>query len=560
MSRWNRALFGAVGLDLVLRVLLELLGGGSLAISEGVKLFGYYAFDLRGLVWAYGWLLIWLIVFQVTPSLFPQKSPDWTETVLNRTVFASGVVAIGVSVEGWIVRLTAETIGITISEQAVFVFPLRVPLFLAGIFISYQLVRQIGYTSLDQAATKLGIVYTPQSRNTTGQITGDRYLLAVLLLGTTLAMLVLLFPLPEIVLIIVQTANVVVFLGASVVYDDVNFDLTSDISKRMAGATVAIWGELEEVFNTIYILLPLIWFFGITATVVNAVEIKTIFNQQPVGLALLIVSLLGSGGHAILYPLRMSERARARADNSSVRLSSQSASLPEPPRVPLLLLPTGLLLATVALLTVGAGPTDVRNSIDVLNTTNVAVLTASVGLALAVVTVWNPVGWIHDLFRVPLSDDGAAALSSAVVLYAVQVGSFRRGIPDDIASFALESVFSVVIVLCPYFGTKLFLGMPGTDPFRRLMSGIKSAFGWFFISGTFVAILSAITSPVPSPIFQPVLVLFGCISAVSISNILIYLILSPFYFQPLSEKTGTKLFILLLLLFFIVPLYIEYGI
>ena len=203
MSRWTQALFGALSIDLLLRAIAELVGEGSAAaVSAGAGLLSRYLFDLSTLVWVYGWLLLWVVVFQLTPVLLPrQADPDWTEGIANRALVATGSVAVGLTLEGWLAWAEGPLLETDVFAVRLLVQPVDAGALLVGILLGYAAVRWLGRTPLDRLASARSLLYRPTARPDATRITADRYLLAIVILGAVLASVALLFPLPELVVV-----------------------------------------------------------------------------------------------------------------------------------------------------------------------------------------------------------------------------------------------------------------------------------------------------------------------------------------------------------------------
>lgn len=535
MSRWDQALFGAVSVDLLLRVLAELVGGGSLAAaSAGVGLFSRYVLDLGTVVWAYSWALLWVIVFQLTPVLFPQQSKgDWTESVLHRALLASAGVTMGVTFEGWVAWLETMFSETSVLTLRVFISPAEAVGILCAVGLGYLLVSRIGQTPLDRFASRFGLLFVPQQRAKEGTITVDRYLLAVFILGILLGTVALLFPIPELLIIGLQLTDFLVGLGALVAGSGTYFSTRSDIAEGMIGATLAVWGDLEELFHIVYVLAPLAFVAAVLATVIKGVAFGTVFVRQPVGAAVLISSLLVAAGHVLLYSFRLCQRIRDRKIAESSHDESGGQPLSDRARIPLLLLPVGILMAVVTLLLAEPSTNVTTGEITKLDMSAGVGSLAVLGTALAIVTVNRPSVFGHPVLETDLSDESAAALATFVVVFLFTMGSTYRSSTGSLINFTVATSLLAGIILSLYLGPRILLGGQADSGRKRLTTGVIRAIGGVFVGSVILAPFASANASAEALIQSPVLFIIAgsglAIFVASGVNAALYALLLPFY-------------------------------
>lgn len=536
MSRWKQALFGALSIDLLLRAIAELLGEGSAAaVSAGAGLLSRYLFDLSTVVWVYGWLLLWMVVFQLTPVLFPrQAGPDWTEGIANRALVATGSVAVGLTLEGWLAWVEGPVLETDVFTARLLVQPIEAGALLVGILLGYAGVRWLGRTPLDRLAADRSLLYRPTTRPDPTGITADRYLLAVVVLGTVLASVALLFPLPELVVVGLQLADFLLVLGAVAVGGGAYVSAREDVVKGLVGATLAVWGELEDLFQVAYVLAPLAWIAVVAAAVIKAVDFGTVLARQPAGLAVLVACLAVGGGYTVIYEFRMCERLRAR------RLGDADGADPlDPPRVPLFLLPAGLLFAAVALLLTGQGDSAVRGGITAVDTAPGAVAVAAAGSVLAVGTVRKPSAFTVSALDGAVRDYGAAAIATATLVCTFFLG-VTIGNGGLILSNLVSFPFLFVTVASLYVGPRLCLGPPNLSERDRLVGGSIVMTVVVVVGIVVVGIASAVVdldAGVPGPVGTAVLGVAATLMVGGVLNLGAYLFFLPFHLRRSESES-----------------------
>lgn len=239
-----------------------------------------------------------------------------------------------------------------------------------------------------------------------------------------------------------------------------------DVVKGLVGATLAVWGDLEELFQVVYVLAPLAWVSIIAAAVIKAVDFGTILVRQPAGTTVLALCLIIGGGHTLIYEFQLCERLRAR------KLDAAGTGPSEPPRVPLFLLPAGLLFAAAGLLLAGQAGGAARDGITAIDAAPEAVAVAAVGSALAVGTVRKPSLFTVSALDGAVRDFGAAAIATATVVCLFFLGVTLRNGGAVLTNFiGLTFLFTIIASL--YIGPRLFLGPQEGAERDRLVGGSK---------------------------------------------------------------------------------------
>ncbi|WP_159902712.1 hypothetical protein [Salinirussus salinus] len=467
MSRWNWALFAAVSIDLLMRAVAEILGAGSVAVlSTMVQLAVQYGLGFDTIVWGYGWVMLWLIVFQVTPALFPQTPREgWAGGIPNRLLFASAAVAMGLIFESWLAYIdTTDPVAAVLLQDItgrVLVPPVDAAKLLGGVFVASLLVRYVGRTSLTDAAEALGVLYIPSqpsplaemsdSGSATETVTGRKYLLAVVLLGLLLSTLVVLFPLPEVILVCVQLASALAVVTAPVSRDEASISrILNGIEESLVAASTAVWGGVWAVQRVLYAFFLIVIPAFLTLGLFRVVDLGALLNQQPLETMLLAVGLLVAICHVFLYVARLCQRLYAERLEAALPPSREP---PTPSPVPLMLFPAGLLFAAVsrALSEQAQDELPSPNSITTVDVSPAVAVLITVGILLAVTTVWKSQAWPSFLPTNHLPDLLVAILSLFVFGVTVELffGTLEPGSafqPGEILSGIVGALTQIVLL------------------------------------------------------------------------------------------------------------------
>lgn len=295
-------------------------------------------------------------------------------------------------------------------------------------------------------------------------MTRDRYLFVVLFLGVVLAVLSIFFPLPELVLSSFLVTDLLRTVGVLATFGSVSLAVREDFVEALAGASLAIWRDLEETFHLIYVLAPLLWYWLIAVGAISVVDLSATFRSTPVRTVVFGTMLVAAGGHAVVFAVRLSQRIRERALGGEL-----------PPRIPLALLPVGLAIAVVWLVVAPAAQGGIaRNALTELDLGTALLVAAVASILLSVLTVRYPtalslpgLGWSPED-----SDHAAAAVAAVVVVFGLYPGLLvAEQIPR--ATLALGLVTGPLSLSSLWLGPKFLLPDRSVDDGERLRTGIK---------------------------------------------------------------------------------------
>lgn len=526
------ALGGVAGVDLFVRAVLDLLYAGdpiAVAIGGGA-IISRYVVDAVAFTWLFGWVVLGLAVFVVTPRLFPEDEDDlellgWAQGVLGRGVLTVGTVALALSLDSALAALAVFGTSpidaptptlLTVSAAALVLVPVtwRLPRWCAGVPL---------LNCPEETGLRTG------SRIRPGEVLA-RILLIVPFAALFLVLLSRLFPVPEIILVVLALAE----MARSVRPGTTPTSGRKDVVERAILGLGAVWFGPEAVLALLYAAAPV---FFVLYVDLRAVEMFA----GPVDLVTVgfLLATLGAGTlSALVASVRLIERlpmAFFTPDVADADLADRFADLQ--PRVPgFMLLPTALLVLFESQASGFFRYIAPRPPYSL----SVAPWELGVAWALAGVTlvVTLRAAWFADLRM--LDRDYHAAVASAALFVGVTlgygIGVWAADAPDVSRPLLVALVvYGVVgLLLSPFLGYELFdeeSDAPDRPRFSLLASEIKTAFLAVFGFSIFSAVVLTPAMAVAS-VFVPeyvIQLLLGPIAAPITVGLLVRLALLPFY-------------------------------
>jgi hypothetical protein len=515
MDRAGITLFGVAGLDLAARFAGELLGfGTTIGLAVPVVLAGRLSFGLSTLGAALGWLLLWLVLFLYAPVFFPtpdRSTDDWVVGVPNRLVVATGALGVGLTLEGWIAAWESRTnYGGGIVSGTVSVPPRYAAGLLVGVLVAYLVVVRTRPTAF--AARRLPV----PDRPTEGTVTGDRYVFLVLMLGVVLAVMSVLFPLPELILVGLQLGDVLYGVGMLVTAGEFYLAARQDLVEGMTGAVLVIWQEVEDLAHLVYVLAPLLWVWYVAVAVVTVLDLPTLVRTSPVGLVGVLGLVTVVGGYVTFHSFRLSERVRARM-----------TGVDEHPRMPLFLLPAGAGVFVVMSVTLTGDPDP--NSISMLALSPGLWGLAAASTVVAAVAIARP--RLFPSFEASVDDRAVAAVSTTVFLLGTFVAFWATGaVEDSLGSVVQALTVLTVVSLGFWIGPPVFLGDRSLSDRERLKRGLKRSITASAVSLALGAVPVVYgNSPYP-PLWELYLSVFTTTMIVSTMCAALFAVVLPFRF------------------------------
>jgi hypothetical protein len=470
------ALGGVAGTDLFVRVVLDLLYAGdpvAFAVGGGV-LATRYVFDATTLTWAFGWVVLGGAVFVVTPEVFPAELLSWARGLLGRTAMTLGVVTVALSFDSAFAALAV------FKASPVEPPPLVLLAAVATVFVFIPITFK-----LPRWCPDVPLVNCPEETLLhTGKPvrfgeTLARILLIVPFAALFLVLLSRLFPIPEILLVLLALAE----MGRSA-RSGVS-GLASgrkDVVERAVLGLGAVWFGPQAVLALLYAVVPV---FFVLYVDLRALEMVTgPLTPRALGfvIATLGVATLGILVASVRLIERLPRACLVEDAGDDVRLAERFEDLH--PRVPgLMALPTGLLVVFAS-----QAPTFFQEfSPRPAFTLSVSTVELGIALVLAGLTliVTLRASWFADL-RLLDRDYHAAVASTALFVgvplgYAVAVGTENQ----NVATVSLPVLVALVVyalvglLLSPFLGYELFdkdPDAPDQSRFGLLASEIKTAF------------------------------------------------------------------------------------
>lgn len=472
MGRVTRLLAGTAAGELFVRALAELFGLDAVEAVPAVAVVTARAtpgFQLLG--WLLGWLLLGMVVFQVTPLLFPVADAPWAESLGARLGVALASVVVAVVFES---VLLSGASGMS-SPLAVGEFGVAAALLVVA--LSYPVARA------SSEPFRWSHVYSADGLDTSideGTVTFGRYVLFVLVLGVLLAETSLLFPLPELIVLGSQATHVAgLTLSAGGGY---NLPGGADVAERLARGAAAVWAGAEYVVFLLYALVVLLLGFSVVGGYFVRVDVGHLAVAAPAVTGLFVASMLTTLAIVVLTVDRYLERLY-------FEVSGDAEAKAAVHRLPGLLVPAGVLVFVVETSHPGvpvspalteSSQTTV-NAVTSLDVTATSAAAAALGLTLAVAALVGsgrlPGLPLPDVFALPLSAVGVGA------------GLFLADAPGAFVAAPVETSAMALAVLTVFVGyPAAFEAMlPDGDDrpmWRRLLRGGFVATGYFLVVGT----------------------------------------------------------------------------
>ena len=473
------AVYATASTDVLIRAAAELLGfGHTVGLLVPTVVVGRLALGLNTVGWALGWVLLWLILFFYAPLFFPRQgepSADWTLGAPNRLLVATAAVGVGVTFESWLAVFESMANYGGVVSSPVYVSPGTALGLLGATLLGHFVVRKLPPTPWAVSQFR----DTPRSDE--GPITPDRYLLAVVFLGAILAVVAVLFPLPELLVMAFGAGSVVASLAPLTTPSVYLLAIREDLTQGLLGGGLAVWQDLEDVFHLVYILAPLLWFWFFAAGIIHLLDLRLAAARSPLSLLLLLGMLGAAGGHVTLFAFRLSLRIRARARDEE-----------QPPLIPLFLLPLGLAMFVLVAVVISSGIRTPNSLASVTFTRPLAAL-ALLSIGLSVVTVLRPAAF--PLTGPDANDRATAALATAVTLtLSLVAATYDQSVLPADAQFVVArgvvgmTVFALVVSSL-WWGPRIFLPVDATTDRVRLKTGIVRA-GIVAVAGLMLSALS----------------------------------------------------------------------
>lgn len=457
------AVYGLAGTDLVIRVFAEFLGlGRTLGLVVPTIVTGRLVLGLDTVGWVLGWVLLWALLFLYGPLFFPSQgepSTDWTLGLPNRLLVATAAVGVGITFESGLAVFESLANYGGIVSSPVSVPPLVAVGLLGATLVGHLVVRNGGPTSWTVA--NLPIPPRPRGR----PIAPDRYLSAIVVLGTILAVVAVLFPLPELLVMGFGAASVLGGVAPLTTPSVYLLAIREDLVRGMLGGALAVWQELEDLFHLVYVLAPLLWFWLLAVGTIHLLDLQMAVFQSPLSLFLLLALLGAAGGHVTLFAFHLSLRIRARAQREE-----------QPPLVPLFLLPVGLAMF-VLMAVVFSSTTTTPDSLTGVTFTGPLTAIALVSIVLSALTVLRPK--VFPFTGRNTDDHATAAIATDVTLTASLLASvlYDPSAPQPDARFLAGFVVFALLVPSLWIGPRIFLPDDAESDRARLGKGIKRAAG-----------------------------------------------------------------------------------
>jgi|GEM_PF-4404075 len=560
MGWWERTLFGVVSVDLTLRFASELVGivdlvlrfvvevlglGRTVSISAGAVLGSRLLLGLDIAGWMFGWLLFWLLLFQSTPLFFPRQgsrddpSSDWTAGLANRFLLATATVGVGITFEGWLAALeTRFHVGSLVSS------PVSIsPVGFGGLLV----VTLVGYVAVASLTTTTRVdrkyLYVPSDRYEGGAVTGDRYLLAVVVLGAILATMAVLFPLPELLLVSLQTADVLVAVGVVGTSAEYVVAARNDIVEGMTGAVLSVWEDLEEVFHLVYIVAPLLLFWVLAVETLAGIAFDSVVASSVPGLAVLGLCLVTIGVQVTFHSYRLSERVRDRLVDAASASQEEALNTETKPRIPLFLGPAALAWFVAGVLGTrqGSGIGGTAPVVYELPFEPELALLAGFAFVLSILTVARP-EWFPDFDdgdsdSAAARDHATAAVGTTVFVTVPVVGgqvyADALGLPRVVALVVLLGG----TLLAPWLAPRFLLGAQESE-WDRLTTGIVRAgltaiVGFLLTMAVYLAVSFTFGGTVPTRL-NVFVALFSLPLYVGGIALVLFVFLTPFHYGSRS--------------------------
>ncbi len=319
----------AVG-EVLLRTVPEVLGfGDNIVLSAFAVIASRVFLDASTVGWVFGWLLLLGVVFQLTPYLLPERFAPITAGLPFRLTLTAIVATVGIFVErlileSWVdagntpLDISIEVAG-PVTVASVIVFSIVFSLPPLGRSLRLLAAPDATYVATDRVPLEMPLL-----------MFGAHCTALAVLLGTVLAEVSLLYPLPELLVLGVIAHDEVLALVGSVN----QLPARRDVAERISIGSVAVWHGLRSSISAMYLVGTLFFFIPYLLLNTTQLELVTQATARPLAVGFLALCLVPATVHVTLFCIRGLE---------------QFAETRHRARVPGLLLPAGLLVGLLGL-------------------------------------------------------------------------------------------------------------------------------------------------------------------------------------------------------------------
>lgn len=340
------ALVGVALADFLVRIAAEL---AFVAEMDFLPLVGIFVtrHGIDGTLWGWvlGWAFLSVLVYQLSPYFFPRKWLQKVDPAPSRTAIATATVLNGVAVEAiilesvWGASQSPVPFGHGFFPSPLLSVGLTTVLFAVGF---PPLVATVGDSDLGTLRERIDpqLMRVDQNLSPDIQTVGPRGSLVVLLMGSLLAIVALLYPIPEILVLLVVAVDET--LSAEILpLGPLGFH--RDVAERFTTGAVVAWAGRQELFMIAGICLGLTTMVGptsleILSLVANGGFPPSFDHGVSLTSGLYYVTLLAMAAvHTLYYWARVIDRLPAYIFGAS------NVSFAPKGRLPLYLVPSGLL-------------------------------------------------------------------------------------------------------------------------------------------------------------------------------------------------------------------------
>lgn len=468
--RFESTLAGLAGGDLLARLAPELLGlGDSLVLPAGFVVASSLVLDWTTIGWLFGWVLFGSVVFQMAPLLFPVGVREWAHGLPNRAAMAVNAVGVGVFVETFV--LEQFRFGTTPLPVDVGLFPV-----VLGGVVCLSLLSQ----ALPPVRARSGLLYTFEESTYPSAGFPDvfvtQYVLLVLVVGTLLAEVSLLFPLPELLILAA--------VGYDVTTDVVgvgDVPARRDVAERVVQGGSAVWYGMRGIVLLLYSLAGLFAVFLLDYLYVELLGLWTLLSVRPVDAAFVLYCLTGATVLVAVANVRFAERIpaqlrRQQGNRKAILRTSRSDPLEtDQKRLPGFMVPAGLLVLSLEVARPAAIERLPAAAVPPLSLPAPVVGLALLAGALGVVTLlWPerlPSTSFTDYLVAPLSL--ACFLTLGIGLGFADVGALAAGDLAELGRAVRSALLVFVVALAPFVGYEVApLERQGAGPLSAIAKAV----------------------------------------------------------------------------------------
>lgn len=448
--------------DLMARFLPELLGlSDNFLLPVGLVIASGFVLDMTTVSWLLGWLLFGIVVFQISPLLFPRYAHRWAHALPNRLTMTVSSVTAGMFIEKFILDTLSEP---QLGGGELGTTPLPLPLDIFPVVLLGITILLVGSKFYSNPTIHSRFVYSFDAdrfpASPMDRLPVTQHVTLVLLIGTLLAELSLLFPLPELLIIAAFGYDFGGFLIGGVE----EIPARQDLAERVLQAGTAIWHRPRKVIQLFYIVFGIFAILFMDLFYIKYLDLPALVQVRPVAGAfavyvLVMITTLGS----IAY-VRFAERIPAQLHSTpGYRVSDKHRrqTPPEPDRqsVPGLLVPAGIILMTLELARPNYADAEAASELPALLALKplftVAIVAGLVGIAM----IWWPDLAGGSLF----SDYVATPLAVGCFLtigWGIGFMDFGKLLADQNVASVLVEFFGLVLnvpalALAPFIGYEL---------------------------------------------------------------------------------------------------------